>query len=83
VKEIYLNQAAELGHKMVPVSPDRWECADCSASVFSDETGCNNWQATKTLVQCPKHSKPSDSAQIPMQNVEAETFRLNESENII
>ncbi len=54
MKAALLAQAREHGHTMILIAPGRYECRDCNASIKEDQTGCNNnWQASKTLLQCP------------------------------
>ncbi len=54
MKTLFLNQARDNGHVMVPVSPGRYECRGCPASIEKDQNGCSNkWDASKTLLQCP------------------------------
>ncbi len=54
MKEIFLSQAKENGHQMARVSPGRYECSQCAATVEDDQTGCDNWQSSKTGNLCPK-----------------------------
>ena len=48
MKTLLLKQARELGHHMVLVSPGRYECSDCPATIQSNGCRSENWQASKT-----------------------------------
>ncbi len=52
MKEFLLKQARENGHTMVRVSPCRYECRYCTASIEDDQTGTDSWQSKQTGIIC-------------------------------
>lgn len=52
MKKALLKQAEENGHLMVRVSPNRYECRHCPASIYDDQIGHENWQSSKTGNLC-------------------------------
>lgn len=48
-----IKEASINGHTMIRVSPGRYECMCCPASISDDETGTGNWQPSKTGNLCP------------------------------
>ncbi len=57
-KDRALEQASELGHKMTRVSPERYECTACEASVFADSG--SNWHSFKIGTFCSSTKFPTN-----------------------
>ena len=54
MKETLLQTAGDNGHRMVPISPNQWECVRCAAVVRSilARPGADSWEASGINVVC-------------------------------